>query len=625
MKETNRMFNEHITEFLDYYVELKAPQYAVMLKGKWGSGKTFFIDSYKKNLEEKKMKYIYISLYGVSDLDEIETKFFEVLHPILANKKTVLAGKIAKGLLKATLKIDLDGDEKADGSLSSQLPSLEKSDLLNTENHILIFDDLERCSMDINNILGYINYFVEHQNYKAIIVANEEELDKKSDKYKKIKEKLIGKTFEFTSNANIAYDSFIQTLNTEVKELFIKHKVDVLNIYNSAGCDNLRLLRQSLFDFERFYENILEEHKEKSILVLDILKYFFIFSLESKSGEYTIFNMKKHYDEYISLTISQNYQEKEKSKDTVYFKLSQKYDLDLYQNCIFSISDWKNIVDNSLLEKNRLNDILTSSKYYIDDNSPNWQKLWSFRTLNDSDFKTILEDVVSDLKSFKFKSIIVVRHVHAILINLKIYGLYSVKQNDIYKFSISHIDYLYDNDLIDTNLCQDSEFGFNDSFNGTGLGYHDENHHYCQKFINYTTTKLQQCQEDLTKKTANTLIETLGKNSNEIKELFSLNQDKAFLHYINPRTFINSIITLDNDSLLEFGRIFKERYSKTYNKSNLISEFKLLKSIEKGIKSETKKHKGTLKGFSLDTFLKYALIVSINELDDYIKKNKEIN
>lgn len=45
-------------------------------------------------------------------------------------------------------------------------------------NSILIFDDLERCDCSINEILGYINSFVEHEKMKVIIVANQEEIGK---------------------------------------------------------------------------------------------------------------------------------------------------------------------------------------------------------------------------------------------------------------------------------------------------------------------------------------------------------------------------------------------------------------------------------------------------------------
>ncbi len=247
------MSNQHISQFLDYYCndKLLNPQYAVLLKGKWGSGKTHFINEYKKHLKINNKKFIYVSLYGVTSYDKIETKFLETIHPRLYNKKTIFAGKIAKQLLKGTLKIDLDADEKADGNASVQIPDFKPEDLLNTKEYILIFDDLERCSINIINLLGYINFFVEHQSYKVILIANEEELEK-TEKYVLIKEKLIGKTFEFISDADLAYDSFLGELkNTNnIKENILeKEKSNILELFKKSQSNNLRALRQTLLDF----------------------------------------------------------------------------------------------------------------------------------------------------------------------------------------------------------------------------------------------------------------------------------------------------------------------------------------------------------------------------------------
>ena len=210
------MSNEHISQFLNYYIKLSNPQYAVLLKGKWGSGKSHFINEYKEHLKTNEHKFIYVSLYGVTSYDEIETKFLETIHPRLYNKKTIFAGKIAKQFLKGTLKIDWDDNGQENAELETKIPDFKPEDLLNTKDYILIFDDLERCSINIINLLGYINFFVEHQSYKVILIANEKEL-KKTKKYKTIKEKLIGKTFEFKTNSYLAYDSFLNCL----KNVFI--------------------------------------------------------------------------------------------------------------------------------------------------------------------------------------------------------------------------------------------------------------------------------------------------------------------------------------------------------------------------------------------------------------------
>lgn len=153
-----------------------------MLKGQWGVGKTWFIEKYREKpkgqeeVKSPKQKFLYISLYGITTFSEIEDQFFQQSHPILSSKGMAIAGKIFKGALKTTLKIDLNSDGKEDGSISSQIPDINFPDYLkNTDRHILIFDDLERCQMDIGSLLGYINYFVEHQDLKVIIIANEDD------------------------------------------------------------------------------------------------------------------------------------------------------------------------------------------------------------------------------------------------------------------------------------------------------------------------------------------------------------------------------------------------------------------------------------------------------------------
>ena len=119
------MSNEHISQFLNYYIKLSNPQYAVLLKGKWGSGKSHFINEYKEHLKTNEHKFIYVSLYGVTSYDEIETKFLETIHPRLYNKKTIFAGKIAKQFLKGTLKIDWDDNGQENAELETKIPDFK--------------------------------------------------------------------------------------------------------------------------------------------------------------------------------------------------------------------------------------------------------------------------------------------------------------------------------------------------------------------------------------------------------------------------------------------------------------------------------------------------------------------
>ena len=91
--------NKHIEDFLDYYLEHEtSPDYAVLITGCWGSGKTYFVKKYlakgvpeERNIfnnfdwlaECEKYAVVYISLFGVQNQKEIERKIQNICFPYL--------------------------------------------------------------------------------------------------------------------------------------------------------------------------------------------------------------------------------------------------------------------------------------------------------------------------------------------------------------------------------------------------------------------------------------------------------------------------------------------------------------------------------------------------------------
>src|SRR5690606_11168273 len=197
--------NKHIEEYLDYYFDGKKNfEYAVLLNGAWGSGKTWFVKKYLEKKKDQGKNICYVSLNGISKTSMIDEAIFKSIHPILGSKGAKLAGQILKGTLKATVKIDLDGDGKSDGSASGSVPKIELPDYLKiNDNFILVFDDLERCELKKEEVLGYINYFVEQDGIKTLIVSNEEEINKENEQYSRKKEKLIGAIFSYTEDRHL--------------------------------------------------------------------------------------------------------------------------------------------------------------------------------------------------------------------------------------------------------------------------------------------------------------------------------------------------------------------------------------------------------------------------------------
>ena len=177
--------DNQIIDILTDYIKNPKMNYAILLDGEWGSGKTYFI---KNKFEKDNKNVIYIPLYGIKNREDIDKKiYYKILEknmPTQITKSKCLQKgfKIAKKtgdaifsitneVIKKVFNIDVSGIKNITGS---EIISLFK----NISDYIIIFDDLERCEIPINEILGYINEYVEHRNVKCIIVANEEEINK---------------------------------------------------------------------------------------------------------------------------------------------------------------------------------------------------------------------------------------------------------------------------------------------------------------------------------------------------------------------------------------------------------------------------------------------------------------
>lgn len=100
--------NKHIENYLSLYCESSFPlNFSVLIKGEWGSGKTYFINKFIDD-NEKKIKFIYVSLFGLSKVEEVNEKIFEAFHPILSSKQVKFLSSLAQGAIKFGLKVDLE-------------------------------------------------------------------------------------------------------------------------------------------------------------------------------------------------------------------------------------------------------------------------------------------------------------------------------------------------------------------------------------------------------------------------------------------------------------------------------------------------------------------------------------
>src|ERR1700740_2243129 len=115
--------------------------------------------------------------------------------------------------------------------------------------------------MHVSDVLGYINSFVEHHGFKAIILANEDPILEKDEQYKLIKEKLIGQTLEVRSSTSTALPNFMKLIRDPETRAFLEKSTGVvLSMHQQSKTGNLRLLKHALWDFERLSRNFTAKH-----------------------------------------------------------------------------------------------------------------------------------------------------------------------------------------------------------------------------------------------------------------------------------------------------------------------------------------------------------------------------
>jgi hypothetical protein len=279
-----------LVSVLKDYILTEHTDYALLISGDWGSGKTYFLkNELFKSIRETKIRVIskdkileeycepiYVSLYGIKEISEIDKRVFLELNPRLKSRPAFFLNLLASKLIGIINMNWLNKDDLKDYLSIFNIPARK----------ILCFDDLERIHKDVlDEALGYINSFVEHQNIKVLIVGDETILSEKVDGYDKTKEKLIRFTYKFSPDIRQAFDSFLKPYSQSFKEFLIANKTYICEIFNKGQHNNLRTLRFCLDLLAKVFEAIekLELNEKYKTEILDRITFFTItFSIEYK-------------------------------------------------------------------------------------------------------------------------------------------------------------------------------------------------------------------------------------------------------------------------------------------------------------------------------------------------------
>lgn len=603
--------NGHVVKFIDYYCRLPiAPEYALLVKGPWGCGKSHLIKECIDDIEQSSspVKFIFVSLYGVSAVEDIETKIFQILNPVLSSKGMVLAGRFAKGLLRGALKIDLDGDGKTDGTMSVGLPEINLADYLtDTTDCVLIFDDLERCSMPLQEILGYINYFVEKDGYKVMLIADENKLIEKCDEeYNRIKEKLIGKTLEVEADIDEIFSSFVDELivDAELKERLNGRQREVVNLFLASGYGNLRSLRKMLMEFGRLWKEIDSEVRSKQELISRILDIFSLLSLEIYSGGITAEEIPKLIGKS---TVVRRAKESRNATDSIackYADIESKYGLNLYET-LLDTEVWLDVFSKGKIPANVINSSLKVSKYFTEDNAPDWMKLWYLYDLEDEQFDLLKASVQKSFQNREYRNPGEIKHVAGMLLDHSRKGLANTPLPEV----LSNIlVYLED---VDLDVAKDSFERVNGYGGFAGLGYTDADSEEMADISKLLNQKIIDKQNEVLASNAGEILDAMKVNPMSLYGLICLSHagagtyySRPILQYVDLDIFFKIFVGLSNQSKLEVLTAIAERFKHVRVSDQIIEEKDWLNELVSKLEPIAVKNEGRVSGVVLSSGLK---------------------
>lgn len=248
---------------MEDYLRAEETDYAILINGEWGSGKTYYYEKSLKDIiincryehskdNKNKFKPLYISLHGIAKTEEIATAIFLALNKNLKDASQNKAVKAFGELLNIGLSIPFITTLSSASNLKAKIfnnLNTETWTFLN-ENCVLCFDDLERTKLNIKEVLGYINKFTEHKKMKVIIIANQKEILNGIDagSYKKPKEKIIGRTVDFKPTFEESVSKIIEHVcKTEtIKQFMNDNREIILNTIEITKSNNLRLIKRAI-------------------------------------------------------------------------------------------------------------------------------------------------------------------------------------------------------------------------------------------------------------------------------------------------------------------------------------------------------------------------------------------
>jgi len=261
------IIKSQITSFL-----LTKQPIVMAIRGAWGVGKTFtwnkFLVEINRQYKDTVEMYSYVSLFGVTSLDELKSSIFMAVTPgnlIGAATDLSARNKIHKNLISVIRK---------SGQLFKSLPyskefwpQIQSLYFYSVREAVICIDDFERMSdkLSLQDVMGTVLLLKEQRNCKVVLILNEDVLKGKAlDEYKTYREKVIDVEIKFEPTASECIEIAMEKdLQNEIGDY-----IRLLNINNIRIIKKIEVLSKRILELlEGFEKEVIRQALQTAVLM----------------------------------------------------------------------------------------------------------------------------------------------------------------------------------------------------------------------------------------------------------------------------------------------------------------------------------------------------------------------
>jgi hypothetical protein len=216
---------------------------AVALRGRWGTGKTFFWkNQIVPNLAVAQDGYSYVSLFGIDSLGALKaaTAVTATALPSAEGKpadlKSMGVGELWQGL-KAMVRLVAREGGPLDTPYVSVPGVAMGIALRQMKERVICFDDLERrgTGLALRDFLGFVTYLVQERNCRVLVIANDESLVSDVD-WNEQREKVFDWDVRLEPTPDEAMEIGLKVLDGSI------YREDVSHVLRTFSATNIRLI-----------------------------------------------------------------------------------------------------------------------------------------------------------------------------------------------------------------------------------------------------------------------------------------------------------------------------------------------------------------------------------------------